>query len=185
MHLSEELVTEQTQAWVRSFIVGMNVCPFAQREVERDSVRYVVVRSKQSSVALEELMAEINFLDQNPQVETTLMIFPTMFGEFIQYLDFVDAAEELMFEQGCEGVYQLATFHPKYCFAGAEEDDVSNYTNRSPYPMLHIIREESMEKAIEYYGDTAAIPERNIELMEATGKEALTTLMQQCMKVAK
>lgn len=184
MHLTEELVTEQTKAWVRSFIVGMNVCPFAQREVERGSVRYVVVRSKLSSVALEELMAEVDYLDQHPEVETTLIIFPTLFSEFIQYLDFVDAAEALMFEQGCEGVYQLATFHPKYCFAGAEQEDVSNYTNRSPYPMLHIIREASLEKAIEFYGDTSAIPERNIELMENTGKAALAKLMQQCMSVS-
>lgn len=184
MHLSEELVTEQTKAWVRSFIVGMNVCPFAHREVERGSIRYVVVRSQQSTVALEELMAEISHLDQHSEVETTLVIFPTLFSEFIQYLDFVDAAEELMYEQGCEGVYQLATFHPRYCFAGAEQDDVSNYTNRSPYPMLHIIREASLEKAIESYGDTSAIPERNIQLMEDTGKETLAKLMKQCMSLS-
>ncbi|CUB03382.1 DUF1415 domain-containing protein [Marinomonas fungiae] len=181
MHLTEELVIAQTQKWVSSFIVAMNVCPFAKREVDRGSVRYVVVRSRQASVALEELMAEINFLDQNPEVETTLMIFPTMFQDFVSYLDFVDDSEELMYEQECEGVYQLATFHPKYCFSGTEEGDVSNYTNRSPYPMLHILREASLEKAIDYYGDTAGIPERNIKLMEETGHEALAKLMQQCM----
>lgn len=181
MHLSEELVVEQTQSWVRSFIVGMNVCPFAKREVDRGSVRYVVVRSRQPNVALEELMAEIDWLDQHSEVETTLMIFPTLFSDFMSYLDFVDDSEQLMFEQECEGVYQLATFHPKYCFAGAEEGDVSNFTNRSPYPMLHILREASLEKAIEFYGDTAEIPERNIKLMETTGHEALAKLMQQCM----
>ncbi|SBS35238.1 hypothetical protein MAQ5080_03116 [Marinomonas aquimarina] len=181
MHLTEELVVAQTQKWVSSFIVAMNVCPFAKREVDRGSVRYVVVRSRQETVALEELMAEIDFLDQHPEVETTLVIFPTMFHDFVGYLDFVDDSEALMYEQGCEGVYQLATFHPKYCFSGTEEDDVSNYTNRSPYPMLHILREASLEKAIDYYGDTADIPERNIKLMEDTGHEALAKLMQQCM----
>lgn len=184
MHLTEELVIAQTKEWVRSFIVGMNVCPFAKREVERESVRYVVVRSRQMDVALEELIAEVNYLDQHPDTETTLMIFPTLFQDFMHYLDFVDASEQLMFEQGCEGVYQIATFHPKYCFAGAEEDDVSNYTNRSPYPMLHLIREASMEKAIEFFGDTSSIPERNIKLMEQTGQVALAQLMQQCMAQA-
>lgn len=181
MHLSEELVIEQTQSWVRSFIVGMNVCPFAKREVDRGTVRYVVIRSRQPNVALAELMAEIDWLDQHPEAETTLMIFPSLFTDFLSYLDFVDDSEQLMFEQECEGVYQLATFHPKYCFAGAEDDDVSNYTNRSPYPMLHILREASLEKAIEFYGDTAEIPERNIKLMEETGREALAKLMQRCM----
>lgn len=184
MQLSEDLVIKQTQAWVSSFIVSLNVCPFAKREVDRGSVRYVVVRSRQSSVALEELMAEIDFLDQNPEAETTLMIFPSLFGEFLSYLDFVDQSEELMYEQGCEGVYQLATFHPKYCFSGADEDDVTNCTNRSPYPMLHIIREESLEKAIEFYGDTSTIPERNMALMESMGKDALAALMQQSMTQA-
>ncbi len=181
MQLTEELVIAQTKAWVDSFIVAKNVCPFAKREVERGSVRYVVVRTRESSVALEELIAEVDWLDQHPETETTLMIFPTLCNDFMSYLDFVDDAEELMFEQGCEGVYQLATFHPNYCFAGAEESDVSNYTNRSPYPMLHLLRESSLDKAIEFYGDTSGIPDRNIELMERTGEPALMELMRQCM----
>ena len=181
MHLTEEVVLAQTKAWVRSFIIDLNICPFAQREIERGSVRFVVVRSKMTEVALEELMAEISWLDQHPETETTLVIFPTLFNDFMSYLDFVDDAEQLMFDQGCEGVYQLATFHPKYCFAGAQESDVTNYTNRSPYPMLHILRESSLDKAIEFYGDTSGIPDRNIELMETTGQAALAQLMHQCM----
>ncbi len=183
MLLSDELVTAQTMKWVKDFIVTLNVCPFAKREVEKDSVRCVVVRSKKIDVALEELMSEIQWLDEHSETETTLLVFPTLFKDFHRYLDFVETAENLMFDQGCEGVYQLATFHPDYCFSGAEPDDVSNYTNRSPYPMLHILREDSLDKAIEFYGDTTDIPNQNIRKMETLGKYKLDSIFTLCMKV--
>ncbi|MBJ7539034.1 DUF1415 domain-containing protein [Marinomonas transparens] len=185
MQLSDELVTTQTMKWVNEFIIKLNVCPFAKREVERESVRFVVLRSKKVDVALEELMTEVAWLDEHPETETTLLIFPTLFKDFFRYLDFVEVAENLMFDQGCEGVYQLATFHPDYCFAGAEPGDVSNYTNRSPYPMLHLLREGSLDKAIEIYGDTSAIPVRNVEKMEEQGAAKLETIFASCMKVGK
>ncbi|MFT2112274.1 DUF1415 domain-containing protein [Marinomonas sp. 2405UD68-3] len=183
MQLSDELVTQQTMNWVNQFIIGLNVCPFAKREVERKSVRVCVIRSKKVEVALEELMSEIHWLDEHVETETTLLVFPTLFKGFYQYLDFVDLAESLMYEQECEGIYQLATFHPDYCFSGAEQDDVSNYTNRSPYPMLHILREGSVEKAIEFYGDTDVIPENNIEKMKETGAQKIDQIIQDCMNV--
>ncbi len=185
MLLSDELVTTQTMNWVKDFIVNLDVCPFAKREVDRESVRLVVLRSKKTDVALEELMSEIQWLDEQPDTETTLLVFPTLFKDFHRYLDFVEMAENLMFDQGCEGVYQLATFHPNYCFSGAEPEDVSNYTNRSPYPMLHILREASMDKAIEFYGDTSVIPEQNIEKMETLGKEKLDAMFTSCMSLDK
>ena len=107
MLLSDELVTTQTMSWVKEFIVALNVCPFAKREVERETVRCVVLRSKKMDVALEELMAEVQWLDEHPETETTLLIFPTLFKDFHRYLDFVETAENVMFDQGCEGVYQL------------------------------------------------------------------------------
>ncbi|ADZ91309.1 DUF1415 domain-containing protein [Marinomonas mediterranea] len=183
MQLTDEVVISQTENWVERFIVGLSVCPFAKREVERQSIRSIVIRTKKNDVALQELMNEINWLDQNPETETTLVIFPTLLADFHRYLDFVELAEELMYQQGCEGVYQLATFHPNYCFSGAEPSDVSNYTNRSPYPMLHILREQSVEKAIEHYGDTSTIPDRNIELMEEKGEAELEKLMKTCMEL--
>ncbi|MFT2099262.1 DUF1415 domain-containing protein [Marinomonas sp. 2405UD66-6] len=182
MLLSDELVIAQTTSWVKDFIVALNVCPFARREVEKESVRFVVLRSKKVEVALEELMAEVQWLDEHPETETTLLIFPTLFKGFHRYLDFVETAEDLMFDQGCEGVYQLATFHPDYCFSGAEPDDVSNYTNRSPYPMLHLLRENSLDKAIEFYGDTSEIPNQNIDKMESLGKAKLDDMFANCMK---
>ena len=183
MQLSDDAITQQTMNWVRQFIVNLNVCPFAKREVEKDSIRVCVIRSKKTEVALEELMAEIQWLDEHKETETTLIVFPSLFRDFHRYLDFVDLAENLMFEEECEGVYQLATFHPDYCFSGADADDVTNYTNRSPYPMLHLLREDSLDKAIEFYGDTAVIPEQNIEKMQEIGKEKIESILQGCMKV--
>ncbi|MBD5771901.1 DUF1415 domain-containing protein [Marinomonas colpomeniae] len=182
MLLSDELVTTQTMKWVKDFIVALNVCPFAKREVEKERVRIMVLRSKKTEVALEELMAEIQWLDEQQETETTLLVFPTLFKDFHRYLDFVEMAENLMFDQSCEGIYQLATFHPDYCFSGTEPDDVSNYTNRSPYPMLHLLREASMDKAIEFYGDTSKIPNQNIEKMETLGKTKLDDMFAVCMK---
>jgi hypothetical protein len=179
---SDELVSLQTQNWVKKFIVALNVCPFAKREVERDSIRLSIVRSKKSNVALEELMAEITWLDENPETETSLVVFPTMFSDFHDYLDFVFMTEDLMVEQGCEGVYQVATFHPDYCFDGVDQDDVSNYTNRSPYPMIHLLREASVEKAIEFYGDTSGIPDDNIALMNTMGQQKVENILQSCLK---
>ncbi|KJZ13914.1 hypothetical protein TW85_12040 [Marinomonas sp. S3726] len=182
MQNSDELVSKQTLKWVTSFIVDLNVCPFAKREVEHDSIRLSVVRSKKTAFALEELMAEIAWLDENTETETSLVVFPTLFSDFESYLDFVAMTEDIMFEQGYEGTYQVATFHPDYCFDGVEQDDVSNYTNRSPYPMIHLLREASVEKAIEFYGDTTGIPDDNIALMEEMGLEKVETILQSCLK---
>ncbi|MGO3343792.1 MAG: DUF1415 domain-containing protein [Marinomonas sp.] len=183
MHLSDEQVTTQTAKWVNDFIIDLNVCPFAKREMERESVRFVVLRSKKTQVALEELMSEVYWLDEHPETETTILVFPTLFTDFYRYLDFVDLAENLMLEQEYDGVYQLATFHPDYCFSGTEPEDVSNYTNRSPYPMLHLLRETSVEKAIEFYGDTNEIPERNIDVMEEMGREKLEKILANSMQI--
>ncbi len=183
MQHSDELVSKQTLEWVKSFIVALNVCPFAKREMERESIRLSIVRSKKVNVALEELMTEIAWLDDNPETETSLVVFPTMFSDFHSYLDLVAMLEDLMFEQGCEGVYQVASFHPDYCFDGVEQDDVSNYTNRSPYPMIHLLREDSVEKAIAFYGDTSTIPDDNIQLMEEMGLAKVEKILQSCINI--
>ena len=182
MHTDNEIVA-QTLNWVRSFIVAENICPFAQRELERESIRVEVVRSKKMEVALEELMVEMQWLDEHPETETTLLVFPTLFKSFDHYLDFVDLAESILVDQGYEGVYQLATFHPDYCFDDTDADEASNYTNRSPYAMVHLLREESVEKAIEFYGDTEAIPERNIAKLTAMGSDVAEQRLQRCFDI--
>tara|TARA_R100001230_G_C5687300_1_gene197540 strand:+ start:6 stop:608 length:603 start_codon:yes stop_codon:yes gene_type:complete len=177
---ADQQVVEQTLAWVRQFIVGHDICPFAKRELENDTIRVEVVRSKKLQVALEELAAELAWLDEHPDTETTLIVFPTLFKSFDHYLDYVDMADNLLVELGYEGVYQLATFHPDYCFDDADPDDAANYSNRSPHAMLHVLREASVEKAIAFYGDTAAIPERNIAYLSALGSVAAEAQRQAC-----
>ncbi|MBR2513848.1 MAG: DUF1415 domain-containing protein [Halomonas sp.] len=181
MQATDSTIIEQTLAWVRSFIVEHNICPFAKRELEGGSIRVEVVRSKKMEVALEELMAEIEWLNEHPETETTLLVFPTLFKSFDHYLDYVELAESLLEEQGYGGIYQLATFHPDYCFADADPEDASNYTNRSPYAMVHLLREASVEKAIAFYGDTAQIPERNIAHLTAMGSAAAEAQLQRCI----
>ncbi|UDM06454.1 DUF1415 domain-containing protein [Halomonas sp. NyZ770] len=179
-HADDALVVAQTLTWVANFIVGHNICPFAKRELEREAVRVEVVRSKKVDIALEELVAEFEWLDAHPEAETSLLVFPTLFKSFDHYLDFVELAAQLLEQLGYEGVYQLATFHPDYCFADADPDEAANYSNRSPHPMIHVLREASVEKAIEFYGDTAAIPERNITYLSEMGQDALEQQWQRC-----
>lgn len=181
MSESNELIIQHTQNWIRSFIIKFNICPFAKREISRGTVRFQVSLTTKEEAALTELMSEIDVLDKQREIETTLLIFPQLFKDFFHYLDFIDMAEQLLLDSGYEGIYQIATFHPDYCFADVDINDVSNYTNRSPYPMLHVLREESVEKAIEYYGDTATIPENNIVTMQQLGLETVKKLLLDCI----
>lgn len=173
----EEQVINETKHWLQTFVVNLNICPFAKREIERNTLKIHVSKAQKLQQALEDLSLEMIFLDKNPAVETTLLIFPSLFKDFFQYLDFVDYAELLIQKQEYEGIYQLATFHPEYCFADTDFDDVTNYTNRSPYPMIHLLREDSLEKAIAYYGDTEKIFENNITTLRKLGLKRLKELL--------
>lgn len=175
--IPDEHVIDETKKWLETFIVSLNICPFAKREIERNSLKIQVAQAQKMQEALEELLLEMVFLDKNTSVETTLLIFPSLFRDFFDYLDFVDYAELLIQKQEYEGVYQLATFHPDYCFADTDFDDVSNYTNRSPYPMIHLLREDSLEKAIDYYGDTENIFENNIATLRKLGLKKTKKLL--------
>lgn len=177
MNPSDTLITQQTMHWIQSFIIEYNICPFAKRVVDQGGLMIQVIRETTPEPALEALVAAIRLMENNPQIETMLLIIPTFLQDFFCYLDFVDLAEALMFEQGYEGIYQLATFHPDYCFAGVVADDVSNYTNRSPYPMLHLLREDSIDKAIRFYGDTDQIPKNNIALMHKLGLDKVKKII--------
>lgn len=171
-----------TENWVKQVIMKYNLCPFARREVERASIRYVVVEQHKIKAVLQALLAECTLLDEQPAVETTLMIVPRGFEGFYAYLDLVDLANEMLFAQGYEGTYQLASFHPDYCFDGEAQDDAANYTNRSPYPTLHIIREASMEQALASYDDPESIPERNIQFARRKGSEFFSRLLAHCTR---
>ncbi|MBR9726874.1 DUF1415 domain-containing protein [Shewanella intestini] len=172
-------VTE-TENWVKSVIMKYNICPFARREIERKSIRYHAIEQTQIKQVLKAFILECLYLDEHPEVETTLVILPRGFEGFYAYLDLVDLATDLLDAQGYEGVYQLASFHPDYCFDGEPQQSASNFTNRSPYPTIHIIREASMELALAQYDEPETIPERNIAFAERKGSAFFVKLLQQC-----
>ena len=166
--LSDAVIISQTEAWVQRLIVKYNICPFARKELEQQTVRYVVFSDKPFEATLDKLITECRYLDDNPDTETTLLILPT-FKHFDDFLDLIAVADRLLAMSGYEGVYQLAHFHPDYCFEGEAADDPANYTNRSPYPTLHILREESMAQALAQTDSPEAIPQRNIEFARRKG----------------
>ena len=171
-----------TQAWVQSVVVGLNFCPFAAKEVANKTIRYQTSGAQDLQSALELLAAECEGLDQDSEIETTLLIFTKGFVEFYPFLDLLDLANQLIDDRGYEGIYQLASFHPDYCFADVQSDDPSNFTNRSPFPMLHILREESLERVLEKTANPEKIPEKNIRLARELGTEKLQQLLEHCIK---
>lgn len=181
----DTLAIEQTRCWVRTVIVEHNFCPFARRELERESIRYSVNHATELEVALLSVIDECIYLDNNKDTETTLLIFTEAFENFDDYLELVELAGDLLADQGYEGIYQLASFHPDYCFADAEQNDAANYTNRSPYPMLHLIREASMAQALEHYPEPEKIPERNIEYARELGLDEMKRQLEACCKLGK
>ncbi|WP_029934439.1 DUF1415 domain-containing protein [Thiomicrospira pelophila] len=174
-------IIQATRCWVDKVVVGLNFCPFAKREVDAERVYYSVQEDSSLEAVLTQLMLECQRLDQNPDIETSLLILPVGFEGFLDYLDLIALAEDLMVQEGYEGVYQLASFHPDYCFAGEAENDPANYTNRSPYPMLHLIREASLEKALAHHPDPDSIPQTNIDLAREKGLEQMQALRQACL----
>lgn len=178
--MTDQHIIKATQNWLDSFIIPYNICPFAGRERRRNSIRYRVVDALQTQTVLEALIDECAWLDTHAETETTLLILPNGFADFDDYLDMLEIAERLLPVQNYEGIYQLASFHPDYCFATDIDNDAANYTNRSPYPMLHIIREDSLEQALASYPDPENIPARNIKLTRELGAEKLQALLKAC-----
>jgi uncharacterized protein len=167
---------EITQNWIKNVIIGCNFCPFAAKAVQLNAVHFHLMTTPKTKACLEQLVHECTRLDQDDTIETTLILLPEGFGSFHDYLDLLDMGERLLIDIGYEGTYQLASFHPEYCFADAEIDDPANYTNRSPYPMLHILREASVELAIKNYPDAEAIPARNMAYAREKGLEFMRGL---------
>jgi hypothetical protein len=167
--IQESPVIGKTRQWIESVVVGLNFCPFAKRELRRNAVRFTVGSNGDMADALQQLVDECGHLDAHPETETTLLILPEGFADFMDYLDLAGLAEDLLAEQGYEGVYQVASFHPDYCFADAKQDDAANYTNRSPYPMLHLLREASLDTAIDNHPDIDSIPENNMKKARSLG----------------
>ncbi len=167
----EEIVIERTKNWISDVVIGLNFCPFARQPFKGDLIVYKVDDTSDAAIALESLMNTCRFLEDNPAMETALLIFSKGFADFEDYLDLTDLAEKLLKAQGFEGIYQVASFHPDYIFAGSNENDPANYTNRSPYPMLHLLREDLLEIAIDKHINVDDIPNQNITKAKSLGLE--------------
>ena len=178
--MNDEQIVLAVQQWVDTFVVGMNLCPFAKRELVKHRVRFVATAASTSEQLLKALQDELELLNRQSSVETTLLIHPHVLQDFYDFNDFLDEADHLLMEMELEGVYQIASFHPDYQFGGTQPNDAENYTNRSPYPVLHVLREASLERAIADYPDVDDIPQRNIELMNTLGQHKLQALLRSC-----
>lgn len=178
---SNDNIIRSTRNWVESIVVDLNLCPFARKALLDNRVRFTVAGAVTEEQLLDELQVELNLLDHDPSIETTLLIHPGVLREFDRYNQFLESADRLLVILQLEGVYQIASFHPDYRFAGTGPDDLGNYTNRSPYPLLHLLREESVERALAGFTGADQVPLRNIALMESLGQEKLTALVQACV----
>jgi len=177
----DEKTTRSVRQWVETLVVGMNLCPFSKREMVNNRVRFATTASTTEEQLLMALQAELELLNTDSSVETTLLIHSGVLQDFYDYNRFLGYADSLLVEMGLEGIYQIASFHPDYQFAGTQPDDVENYTNRSPYPMLHLIREASLERVIANYPEIDQIPVRNIALMNDLGEDKLQALLRSCL----
>ena len=175
--ISDDAAEITVKYWIDKVIIGLNFCPFAKKEIERDSVRYAITPSTHANDALGNLLEELALLDSQLEIQTTLLIFPQGFNDFEKYLDMLELANSLINQGGYGGIYQLASFHPDYCFDGEDEDDPANYTNRSPYPILHILRESSIEMVLKRYPQPENIPENNIAKARELGADFLQGLL--------
>ena len=173
VQLDTEEVVAATRTWLERAVIGLNLCPFAKPVHVNNRIRYFVSGARSSVRLLVDLMAELRALDaaDPAQCETTLLIHPHVLADFPDYNAFLEQADDAVSELGLEGVIQVASFHPGYQFEDAGPDDIENYTNRSPYPMLHLLRESSVERAVTTHPDTTTIYRKNIETLRRLGHD--------------
>jgi uncharacterized protein len=164
-------IIAMTRRWMEKSVIGLNLCPFAAGPYRDNRVHFCVSEQRTASGLLEELRSElVNLHAADPlQCETTLLIHPWVLTDFLEYNDFLEVCEATVDDLGLEGELQVASFHPQYQFAGTRPEDIENFTNRSPYPMLHLLREASLERAIAAAGDTEEIYRRNIRTLRELG----------------
>ena len=179
-------VALHTSQWLQRLVIDLKLCPFAHKPFSAGLVSIVVSEALTEDALLLDLGAQLSLLDATPvaQLETTLLVAPRLFDDFLDYNDFLQRADDLLADSGFEGIYQIASFHPHYQFAGTEPDDAENYTNRAPYPTLHLLREDSLEKILETCPDPEAIPERNIATMNKLGTNALAAMLTDILSTA-
>lgn len=175
---SAETVIAAIQQWIEKAVIGLNLCPFAKAVYVKEQIRYVVSTATDTDALLAELRSELLHLQESDQqqVDTTLLILPDVLEDFFDYNEFLDAADALIDACDLQGEIQIASFHPDYQFADSLPDDIENYTNRSPYPILHLLRESSIDRAVEAYPDAESIFEKNMETLRRLGQQGWEAL---------
>ncbi|MCU7372230.1 DUF1415 domain-containing protein [Paucibacter sp. O1-1] len=171
-------IEADTRVWLEKAVIGLNLCPFAKSVHVNNRLRYVVSGATTPEELLKELAKELLLLRRSDpdEIETTLVIHPQVLQDFLDFNDFIGAADALVEDLELDGELQIASFHPQYQFDGTAPDDISNYSNRSPYPTLHILRESSIERAVETMTDTDAIYEANMATLEKLGLDGWKAL---------
>ncbi|MGY6428052.1 DUF1415 domain-containing protein [Vibrio parahaemolyticus] len=166
-------ITQQVDQWLNDVVIGLNLCPFAAKPQRNKQIKIFVSKAIQEEALLEDILLQLIELSttEPEKLETTLVVVPNMLQDFWDYNFCIDWVEGLIKQQDWEGIFQVATFHPDYCFGGAAPEDDENLTNRSPYPIFHLIREESMEKVLKHYPDPESIPDTNIARVSALSEE--------------
>jgi hypothetical protein len=178
--MQPDLVIAATREWLEKAVIGLNLCPFAKAVYVKNQIRLVVSTAPHLDGLLEDLDRELDFLAaaSADEVDTTLLIHPALLADFLDFNDFLQIAEAAVDEHQLDGVIQIASFHPAYQFADTEPDDIGNYTNRAPYPTLHLLREASIDRAVAAFPDAETICQRNIETLETLGADGWAALWQ-------
>ncbi len=182
---NNETIIARTRCWIERAVIALNLCPFARKPYESGVVRYVVSEARDEEALLADAQAELELLRETDarELETTVLIHPWVLNDFDDYNAFLDVIDALIAHGGFQGEFQVASLHPDYQFAGAGPDDAENYTNRSPYPILHLLREEGVARAVAGYARPDKIPERNIRTVEGLGAERMRELLRECMEI--
>ncbi|GLS13277.1 DUF1415 domain-containing protein [Hydrogenophaga electricum] len=176
----DTLVMENTRRWIEKAVIGLNLCPFARSVYVKNQVRIVVSHARHLDAFLDDLDRELDLLANTPaeEVDTTLLVHPTLFPDFFVFNDFLNVVDDVVAEHELEGVIQVASFHPAFQFEDAAADDIGNFTNRSPYPTLHLLREDSVERAVASEGgDADQIVARNLRTLQTLGAPGWEALL--------
>lgn len=162
--------------WLEEIVIGLNFCPFARKPFLAGAVRIVVTDAENPAALLTSLNIELNYLTEHPEVETTIIVLTQALDDFMQYNDFIHEVEDWLWQNEYEGIYQVASFHPDYCFADTAPTDVGNLTNRAPYPLLHLLREDRLEELLQRYPNPDEIPDNNVRFLKEQSLQQLQTL---------
>lgn len=176
--MQDDDVIAAMREWVEKAVIGLNLCPFAKAVYVKNQVRFVVSHAPHLDGLLEDLDRELDFLAAAApeEIDTTLLVHPTLLADFLDFNDFLQLAEAAVAEHGLEGVIQVASFHPQFQFEGTAPDDIGNYTNRAPFPTLHLLREASIDRAVSAFPEAETIYQRNIEALQSLGSEGWASL---------